>query len=79
MRTLLVFARALGFLIPLERPGFATPAITPGPTKTTRIPFRSTLQSKEFYRTILPTLFMTATGSGRRACWGRSLFITRLK
>jgi hypothetical protein len=71
MKSLLVFARALGFLLPLARTGSTAPAVTPGPTKTTRIPFRGTLQSKESYRTIFSTLFVTATGSGEATSLGQ--------
>jgi hypothetical protein len=71
MKSLLVFARALGFLIPLARTEFAAPAVTPVPTKTTRIPFKGTLQSNESYRTIFPTLFVTAKGSGEATLLGQ--------
>jgi len=71
MKSLLVFARALGFLIPLARTGLATPAVTPVPTKTTRIPFRGTLQSNESYRTIFPTMFVTAKGLGEATLLGQ--------
>src|SRR5919109_1898114 len=71
MKSLLVFARSLVFLIPSARTRFAAPAVTPVPTKTTRIPFRGTLQSNESYRTIFPTLFVTATGSGEATMLGQ--------
>jgi hypothetical protein len=71
MKSLLVFTRALGFLLPLARTGFAAPAVTPGPTKTTRIPFSGTLQSNESYKTIFPTMFVTAKGSGEAALLGQ--------
>jgi len=71
MKSLLVFARALGFLIPLARTGFAAPAVTPVPTKTTRIPFKGTLQSNESYSTIFPTMFVTAQGSGEATLLGQ--------
>ena len=71
MKSLLVFARALVFLIPSARPGSAAPAVTPVPTKTTRIPFRGTLQSNESYSTIFPTMFVTATGSGEATLLGQ--------
>ena len=71
MKSLLAFARALGFRIPLARTGVAAPAVTPGSTKTTRIPFRGTLQSNESYRTIFPTMFVTATGSGEATLLGQ--------
>ena len=71
MKSLLVFTRALGFLIPLTRTRFAAPAVTPVPTKTTRIPFKGTLQSNEAYSTIFPTMFVTATGSGEATVLGQ--------
>jgi hypothetical protein len=72
MKSLLVFARALGFLIPLTRTGVAAPAVTPVPTKTTRIPFfKGTLQSNESYSTIFPTMFVTAKGSGEATLLGQ--------
>ena len=71
MKSLLVFTQALGFLIPLARTGFAARAVTPVPTKTTRIPFKGSLQSNESYSTIFPTLFVTATGSGEATLLGQ--------
>lgn len=71
MKSLLDFARSLGFLLPLARTGLAAPAVTPEPTKTTRIPFRGTLQSNESYRTISPTMFVTARGSGEATLLGQ--------
>jgi hypothetical protein len=67
MKSLLVFARALEFLIPLAHTGLATPAVT----KTTRIPFKGTLQSNESYNTIFPTMYVTATGSGEATLLGQ--------
>jgi hypothetical protein len=71
MKSLLVFARSLGFLIPLARTAFAAPAVTPVPAKTTCIPFKGTLQSNESYRTIFPTMFVTAKGSGEATLLGQ--------
>ena len=71
MKSLLDLARSLGFLIPLARAGFAAPAVTPEHTKTTCIPFQGTLQSNESYRTIFPTMFVTATGSGETTLLGQ--------
>jgi hypothetical protein len=71
MKSLLVFARALVFRIPLARTGSAAPAVTPGSTKTTPIPFKGTLQSNESYSTIFPTMFVTATGSGEANLLGQ--------
>jgi hypothetical protein len=71
MKSLLVFARALEFLIPLARTGLAAPAVTPGSTKTSRAPFKGTLQSNESYSTIFPTLFVTAIGSGEATLLGQ--------
>ena len=71
MKSLIVFTRALGFLLPLAGTGSAAPAVTPGSTKPTRIPFRGTLQSNESYRTIFPTMFVTAKGSGEATLLGQ--------
>jgi len=71
MKSLLVFARVLVSLIPLARTGSAAPAVTPVPTKTTRIPFKGTLQSNESYSTIFPTMFVTAQGSGEATLLGQ--------
>ena len=71
MKRFLDFARALVFLIPLARTGSAAPAITPVPTKTTRIPFKGTLQSNESYSTIFPSMFVTAAGSGEATLLGQ--------
>ena len=71
MKSLLVFARSLGFQIPLARAGSAAPAVTPVPTKTTRIPFKGTLQSNESYRTSLSTRRVTAKGSGEATLLGQ--------
>ena len=71
MKSLLDFARSLGFLIPLVRTGLAAPVVTPETTKTTCIPFKGTLQSNEFYRTIFPTMFVTAKGSGEATLLGQ--------
>ena len=68
MKSLRAFARARGFRIPLARTGGSAPVVTPVPTKTTRIPFRGTLQSNESYSTRFPTMFVTAQGSGE-ATW----------
>ena len=71
MKSLLDLARSLGFLIPLARTGFLAPAVTPEPTKSTCIPFKGTLQSNESYRTIFPTMFVTAKGSGEATLLGQ--------
>jgi hypothetical protein len=71
MKSLLVFARALGFLNPLTRTELAARAVSPGPTKTTRIPFKGALQSNESYRTIFPTMSVIATGSGEATLLGQ--------
>jgi len=71
MKRFLDFARALVFLLPLARTGSAAPAITPVPTKTTRIPFKGTLQSNESYSTIFPSMFVTAAGSGEATLLGQ--------
>jgi hypothetical protein len=71
MKSLLDFARALGFRLPLVRTGLAAPAVMPVPTKTTRTPFSGTLQSNESYKTSFPTMFVTATGSGEATLLGQ--------
>ena len=71
MKCLLVFVRALEFLIPLVRTELAAPAVTPVPTKTTPIPFKGTLRSNESYRTLFPTMFVTAKGSGEATLLGQ--------
>lgn len=64
MKSVLVFALALIFLIPLARTVFAAPAGDVISSKTTRLAFNGTLQSKETYSTVFPTLYVTANGSG---------------
>jgi hypothetical protein len=68
MKSLLVFALALVFLIPLaQKTVFAAPAVSAAPadtTKPTRLPFKGTMQSNETYSTAFYTLFVTANGSG---------------
>ena len=71
MKSLLDSARALGFLIPLARTGFAALAVTPEPTKTSRITFQGILQSNESYSTNFPTMFVTAKGSGTATLLGQ--------
>jgi hypothetical protein len=71
MKSLFVFVRSLGFLRPLARTGLPAPIVTPAPQKTTRLPFKGTLQSNESYRTVFPTLFVTATGSGEATMLGQ--------
>lgn len=68
MKSLLVFALALVFLIPLaQKTVFAAPAVSAAPantTKTTRLSFEGTMQSNETYSTAFYTMFVTANGSG---------------
>ena len=75
MKSLLVFALALVFLIPLvQKTVFAAPAVsatTADTTKTTRLPFKGTMQSNETYSTAFYTLFVIANGSGEATELGR--------
>ena len=64
MKSLLVFALALVFLVPLARTVSAAPAADTTPVKTTRLPIRGTLQSNETYSTAFYTQFVTANGFG---------------
>ena len=71
MKNLLDFARDLIFLTPFGRTEFVAPAVTSVPTQTIPILFKGTLQSNESYRTIFPTMFVTATGSGETTLLGQ--------
>ena len=71
MKSLLVFALALIFMIPLARTVFAAPAADVVPAQLTPIPFQGTMQSMENYSNISPTMFVTATGSGDATQIGR--------
>ena len=77
MKSLLVFALALVFLIPLaQKTVFAAPAMSASAapsntTKTTRLPFKGTMQSNETYSTAFYTMFVTANGSGEANELGR--------
>ena len=64
MKSLLVFALALIFLIPLARTVFAAPAGDVVSAKTTRLSFKGTIQSNETYSTVFPAMYVTANGSG---------------
>jgi len=64
MKSLLVFALALVFLVPLARTASAAPAAETAPGRPTRLPFKGTLQSNETYSTAFYTQFVTANGSG---------------
>jgi hypothetical protein len=70
MKSLLVFALALIFLVPLARTVFAAPAVDGGFAKTTRVPFKGTMQSNESYTTVSPTMYVTANGSGEATVLG---------
>jgi hypothetical protein len=63
MKSLLIFTLALVFLIPLARTVYAAPAANPGSAETTRLLFKGTLQSKETYSTVFPTMYVTSNGS----------------
>jgi hypothetical protein len=71
MKTLLVLALALVFLIPLGQTAFAAPETSAAPGKPTRLYFKGTMQSKETYSTAFHTLFVTANGSGEATELGR--------
>jgi hypothetical protein len=64
MKSLLVFALALVFFIPLARTAVAAPAENPATLKATRLLFKGTLQSKETYSTVSPTMYVTGNGAG---------------
>ena len=64
MKSLLVFALALVFLVPLAGKVTAAPAIEAAPGRPTRLPIKGTLQSNETYSTAFYTQFVTANGSG---------------
>ena len=70
MKSLLVFALALIFLIPLARTVFAAPATNVVSAKATRLSFKGTMQSNETYSTVFPTLYVTGNGSGDAAQLG---------
>lgn len=63
MKSLLVFAIAMIFLIPLARTVAAIPTVKAAETMT-RVPFKGTLQSTEIYRNSLTTMSVSAHGSG---------------
>ena len=64
MKSLLVFAMAAMFLIPLGRTAMAAPEAIPAPTKTSRMHFKGTMQSSEIYSNAFHTMFVSANGSG---------------
>lgn len=70
MKSLLVFALALIFLVPLARTVVAAPAADRLPAKTTRLLFKGTMQSNETYSTVSPMLYVTANGSGESTSLG---------
>jgi hypothetical protein len=71
MKTLLVLALALLFLIPLGKTVSAAPAASAAPVQITRLPCKGTMQSNETYSTAFHTLFVTANGSGEATQLGR--------
>lgn len=64
MKSLLVFVLALVFLIPLAGRVIAAPAPTSVLAQGTRLAFNGTLQSKESYSTVSPTMYVTGNGAG---------------
>ena len=70
MKSLLVVALALIFLVPLGRTVFAASASNPVSAKTTRLSFQGKMQSSETYSTISSTRYITATGSGESTVLG---------
>jgi hypothetical protein len=63
MKKLLILAVALLFLIPLARTAFAAPAAQ-ATTKLTRVSVKGTMQSVETYAINVPTMSVSASGSG---------------
>lgn len=63
MKSLLVFAIAMIFLIPLARTVTAVPTVKAAETMT-RVPFKGTLESTEIYGNSPRTLSVSANGSG---------------
>lgn len=71
MKTLLILALALVFLIPLGKTALAAPEVNAAPAKPTRLHFEGAMQSNETYSTAFHTLFVTANGSGEATELGR--------
>lgn len=71
MKTLLVLALALVFLIPLGQTALAAPDINAATGKTTRQYLKGTMQSTETYSTAFHILFITANGTGEATELGR--------
>ena len=71
MKSLLVLALAAIFLIPLAGRVTAAPAMEAMPGKTTRLPFKGTMQSNETYSTAFYTQFVTGNGSGEATELGK--------
>ena len=71
MKSLLVLALALAFLVPLGQTAFAAPETPAAPGKPTRLHFKGVMQSNETYSTAFHTLFVTANGSGEATELGR--------
>lgn len=71
MKTLLVFALALVFLIPLGKTALAAPETNATSAKPIRLHFKGTMQSNETYSTAFHTLFVTANGSGEATELGK--------
>ena len=71
MKTLLVLALILVFLIPLGQTALAAPEASAAPGKPTRLYIKGTMQSNETYSTAFHTLFVTANGAGEATELGR--------
>jgi len=71
MKSLLVLALAAIFLIPLAGRVTAAPAVEAAPAKTTRVPFKGTMQSHETYSKAFYTQFVTANGFGEATELGK--------
>ena len=71
MKSLLVFAMAMIFLIPLARTVAAAPTVKPAETIMMRVPFKGTLQSTEIYGNSLTTMSVSANGSGNASQIGQ--------
>ena len=71
MKTLLVLALALLFLIPLGQSVLAAPETNMAPGKPIRLHFKGVMQSNETYSTAFHALFVTGKGSGEATELGR--------
>lgn len=71
MKSLLVLALALVFLIPLGKTVLAAPEVDAAPSNLARVYFKGTMQSNETYSNAFHTMFVTANGSGEANELGR--------